>query len=225
MEHTRRANGAGPGRKKVMKAIEEFLKTTLVGGFLFLIPLVVVVLLLREAVAFAARALSPIARLVPGEGIVAVTFAQIIAAAAILLLCFVAGLFARVRLGRAVSGSLERAVLRRIPGYTLMKSMTRGIVNMETGSDLTVALARIEDAWMLSFVVERHASGLCTVFVPSAPTPAAGSIYYLTEDRLLPLDVSVAAAVACVTRLGVGSHALLDRAQQLQHLLEGRSGT
>ena len=49
---------------------------------------------------------------------------------------------------------------------------------------MSVALARIEDAWMLSFVVERHASGLLTVFVPSAPTPAAGSVYYLTEDRV-----------------------------------------
>jgi uncharacterized membrane protein len=78
-----------------------------------------------------------------------------------------------------------------------------------------VALARIEDAWVLSFVVERHPSGLFTVFVPSAPTPAAGSIYYLTAERLKLLDVPVSTAVGCIMRLGIGSHELLDSRPQL----------
>ena len=53
--------------------------------------------------------------------------------------------------------------------------------------------------------------GLYTVFVPSAPTPAAGSIYYLPEDRIKILNVPVSSAVACVTRLGLGSRELLAR--------------
>jgi uncharacterized membrane protein len=78
-----------------------------------------------------------------------------------------------------------------------------------------VALARIEDAWMLSFVVERHQSGLLTVFVPSATTPAAGSIYYLTEERVKLLDVPVSIAMGCIMRLGIGSHELFDNRPQL----------
>jgi uncharacterized membrane protein len=57
--------------------------------------------------------------------------------------------------------------------------------------------------------MERHDNGLYTVFVPSAPTPAAGAIYYLPEDRIRILDVPVSAAVGCVTRLGLGSRDLL----------------
>ena len=52
---------------------------------------------------------------------------------------------------------------------------------------------------------------MITVFVPSAPTPAAGSIYDLTEDRLKPLGVPVSAALGCIMRLGVGSHEPFDR--------------
>lgn len=199
-----------------MKAIGDFLKTTIVGGFLFLIPLVVVAVLLHKAVVFATHTLDPIAQLFPAEHVIGLRVADLIAAAAILLLCFVAGLVARVGFGRGFNRFLERAILGRIPGYTLLKSMAGGIAGMETDSAVSVALARIEEAWVLSFVVERHASGLYTVFVPSAPTPAVGAIYYLTEDRLLPLDVPAAAAVACVTRLGVGSHKLLDKAVQMQ---------
>jgi uncharacterized membrane protein len=106
-------------------------------------------------------------------------------------------------------------ILRRVPGFTFVKNIAHGLAGLESGSELSVALARIEDAWVLSFVVERHASGLFTVFVPSAPTPAAGSIYYLTEDRLKLLDVPVSAAMGCIMRLGIGSHELLDSRPQL----------
>jgi uncharacterized membrane protein len=51
---------------------------------------------------------------------------------------------------------------------------------------------------------------MTTVFVPSAPTPAAGSIDDLTEARFKPLDVPVSAALGCIMRLGVGSHELFD---------------
>jgi uncharacterized membrane protein len=77
--------------------------------------------------------------------------------------------------------------------------------------DVQVALARMDDGLLLAFVIEQHKSGLLTVFIPSAPTPAAGTVYYMTEDRIQRLDVSVAAAVGCIMRLGVGSGELLDK--------------
>ena len=94
-----------------------------------------------------------------------------------------------------------------------MKNIVQGLAGLESGSELSVALARIEDAWVLSFVVERHAGGLFTVFVPSAPTPAAVSIYYLTEDRVKLLDVPVSTAIGCIMRLGIGrtSCSIADR--------------
>jgi uncharacterized membrane protein len=51
---------------------------------------------------------------------------------------------------------------------------------------------------------------MLTVFVPSAPTPTAGSIYLLTERQIRRLDVPVSAAVRCIMKLGVGSRQLLQ---------------
>jgi hypothetical protein len=90
--------------------------------------------------------------------------------------------------------------------------MTGDIVGLGTGTEVAPPLARIEEAWVPGFVMERHASGLYTVFVPSAPTPLAGAIYYLTADRDKLLDIPTSAVVACIMRLGVGSRALLERA-------------
>jgi uncharacterized membrane protein len=110
-----------------------------------------------------------------------------------------------------VGDRLEHLILRRIPGFTLIKSMTHGMVGMESGGDVRAALAWIEESWVLAFAMERHDNGLYTIFVPSAPTPAAGAIYYLPESRIKLLDVPVSSAVACVTRLGLGSRDLLAR--------------
>ncbi len=193
----------------------EFVKTTLAGGFLFLVPVVLTVLLVGKALQLTGQVLAPVTRLIPVETVAGIVVLDLLAVTAVVALCFAAGLLVRTDAGRALGDRLERAVLRRVPGFTLVKSITRGIVGLESGSEVSVALARIEDAWMLSFVLERHASGLFTVFVPSAPTPAVGSIYYLTEDRLRRLDVPVSAAVACIMRLGVGSRELLEKQRQL----------
>jgi uncharacterized membrane protein len=197
-----------------VKPLVDFVKTTLAGGVLFLLPLVLVAFVVGQAFKMARAVLGPVVHLLPAQAIGGVAVASLVAVLGIVLVCFAAGLFVRTRLARAMSGPLERVVLRRMPWYTFFKTVTGSLAGLETGSEIKVALARIEDAWVLSFVLERHASGLFTVFVPSAPTPAAGSVYYLTADRLRPLDVPVTAALKCIVQLGVGSRELLEGAAQ-----------
>lgn len=181
---------------------------------MFVLPVLVVLVVARHAVKLLADALQPVAELLPAQQLAGIVAADLLALAAIVLLCFAAGLFVGTGIGRRMNDRLERIVLRKVPGYTLLKGAAHGLAGLETKSELAVALARIEDAWVLAFIVERHDDGLSTVFVPSAPTPAAGSIYYLTDDRLKPLDVPVAEALACVMRLGVGSREMLARAKR-----------
>ena len=192
-----------------MKAVADFVKLTLVGGVLFLIPFVAIVLIVGHALKIAVEALAPVARLAPARTIAGVVVVDALAIVGVVALCFVVGLLIRTARGRALGERLEYLMLSRVPGFTLIKSAARGMAGVEAGSEVSVALARIEDAWVLAFIVERPVDGLYTVFVPSAPTPAAGSIYYLTEERLRPLDVPVGTAMACVMRLGVGSRELL----------------
>jgi uncharacterized membrane protein len=195
-----------------MKTMRAFIKTTIAGGFLFLVPLGLTVLLVREVLQFARKLFAPIARLLPAEHVAGIAVVDLLTVVVIVAVCFVAGLFAQTRMGRAFGDRLERAVLGRIPGFTFLKSITRDMVGLGTGTEVAAALARIEEAWVPSFVMEQHASGLFTVFVPSAPAPTAGSIYYLTADRVKLLDVPTSAVVACIMRLGVGSRELLERA-------------
>ena len=55
---------------------------------------------------------------------------NLLAVVIIVTVCFVAGSFAQTRLGRALGDRLERAVLGRMPEFTLLKSMTRDMVGL-----------------------------------------------------------------------------------------------
>ena len=186
---------------------------TVVRGALFLVPIVLLLILFAQAVKFIARLLAPVARLVPTETVAGTIVVDLLAIAAIVALCFLAGFLARTAVIGAIGDRLEHVVLRRIPGFTLVKGMTEGIFGIDTGSAVKVALAWVEESWVLAFIMERHGNGISTVFVPSAPTPAAGAIYYLPDSRLKLLDVPVSTAIACITSLGIGSRELLATVQ------------
>ncbi len=193
-----------------MKGLADFVKTTIVGGLLFLVPALILVVVIKSAFELITKVLVPIERFLPLKSFGGVAVAHVLSILIILGICFAAGLAARTRLGRTLSEVLEKAIARKIPGFGLIKGMTGEVANIQLQSDISVALARIEEAWMLSFILEELENGLLVVFVPSAPTPAAGSVYYLTEDRVKRLDVPVSTAMKVIMRLGLGSGELLQ---------------
>ena len=193
-----------------MKALLGFVKTTLLGGLLFLLPLIVVLLILKKGIDLLDTLVSPIADRIPIESVAGVRARDVLAALILVAIAFSAGLIARTRLGRGLSQRLEQRILRKVPGYTLLKGAAAGKTGTADAAGVEVALVRFDDNTMLGFIVETQEDGTLTVFVPNAPTPAAGNVYYLPEDRVQRLDVSVADAAKVIMRLGVGSRELLE---------------
>ena len=70
-------------------------------------------------------------------------------------------------------------------------------------------MAQIEDALVPAFIIEEFEDGRYTVFVPSIPTPLAGSVYILDRKRVHPLDVPFAQALKTVSRWGSVARTLL----------------
>ena len=194
-----------------MRAVIEFLKTTLLGGLLVLMPAYVAVLLLLRAAQGVVALLGPIT-----SGL-SVSHRTLVALAIVLAASFFTGLAIRTRLGRRVSELVEHRVLDRIPGYGLMRAVSRrlGGQDDETGM-FAVALVELEEALVPAFIVDEHADGRCTVFVPSVPTPAAGALYILTPERVHRVDVPLPTALGCITRWGAGTNVLLEAMQKAE---------
>ena len=68
----------------------------------------------------------------------------------------------------------------------------------------------IEDGCLApAFLIETHADGLCTVFMPSVPTPMAGGVFIMPSERVHEIDVPVPTMMKCISKWGSGTTELL----------------
>jgi uncharacterized membrane protein len=188
----------------------EFIKSTLLSGVLVILPLGLVAVIVLKIVGMLESLATPLVEQLP-HGL---RFPTLIAALLLFLVCLVAGLLAQTRAGRLAGTSLEGTLLNRIPGYSMVRSITRRIGNLEEGEKYAPALVEIEDALVPAFVVEEHADGRYTVFVPSAPTPGVGAIYIMARERVHIVDLPFLKTVKCISSWGVGSVELLKSMRQ-----------
>ena len=80
---------------------------------------------------------------------------------------------------------------------------------MENARGFKPALVEIEDAFAPGFIVEELPDGRYTVFLPSAPTPMAGTIFIIDAARVHPVDIPFTTAFQCVAKWGTGAGQLL----------------
>ena len=196
-----------------MNRIAEFAKTTLIGGLLVILPIYLCVLLIAKSISMAVALVSPITNQIPA----ALQFRQWIAFLVVIAACFLAGLVLRTGSGLRAKNALERNLLERIPGYSLIRGLAGRVAGRQEDETFAVALVEIEDALVPAFIVEEHADGAFTVFVPSVPTPAAGAVYILPKERVHLVDVPFTKAVSVISKWGSG-------ARDLRAAMEGKTG-
>jgi len=192
-----------------MSALKEFLKTTIVGGILFLAPVILIALMLRHAMGFAGKIAKPIAANFPQHQIAGVAIATIIAALVLLVLSFCAGLAARTRAGKSVTHWVEETLLGSMPQYRMVKSLAEGLTQVEGVQGLRPALVGIEGGWQIGYLIEELQDGWLAVFLPQSPTPMSGNVMYLPAARVRLLQIPIPEAMMLVKRMGVGSAATL----------------
>lgn len=193
-----------------MKSLITFLKTTIVGGALYLVPIVLILVVLGKVHGATSKLIAPIAAELQLHDVGGINLARLLGVAVIVIACFAAGLFARTQVARQFVGWLERAILSNLPGYSVISTLGADAAGVgEERSGMKVVLARIEDAWQLALLVERVDATHAAVFVPGAPDPKSGSVYLLTDDRIKVVDMPIRDAMKCIKGLGLGSKALL----------------
>jgi len=188
-----------------MKVAREFVTNTVVGGVFIVVPVYLAILLLLKGMQSAVRLVRPVAALLP-DWLPAEGFFSLLL---VLLVCFIVGVAVRTRGGRAIRERLERLFFERLPGYSLLRSLTQRLAGDGEESAWQPALVEIEDALVPGFVIEELEDGRFTVFVPSVPTPLAGAVYILARERVHPLDVPFTQAIRTISRWGSGSKDLV----------------
>jgi len=191
-----------------------FLKTTVLGGVLFLVPVVVLIAILEKALGVAQKAAVPLADvLFQGTFLHEHAYvSDLLALGLLLVVCFLAGLAAKTSFARRSVDALEKKVLAKVPTYDSVKSKFLATLQSQSqeGEAMRPVLARFEDSWQIAFEVERIPGGIITVYVPGAPDPWSGSVCFMTEDRIQAIDPAMSPVLKTLKDLGKGSNKQLS---------------
>jgi uncharacterized membrane protein len=193
----------------MMKRILKFLRTTLVGGILFMVPGIVLVIILEKALVLTHKFVDPLAEHIPVHSVIGLRTPLFLAIGLLVLICFFAGFFARTALAQKIVRGLEGAVLANLPGYEFLKRMGESMLGVEREGAYPAVLLRFDDSWQIGFRIEALENGLVAVFIPGVPNANSGGVYLMSPDRVSPIGVQPARMLKCLKRLGAGSSKLL----------------
>jgi uncharacterized membrane protein len=184
-------------------------KATLLGGAIFLIPGFLAVFVLGKvfgALKSLALALGPklgIATWLGGA------LLDVVAIAAVVLVCFFAGLLARRAAAQRMRARLDQLLLGSFPGYAFVKGMAENMQHtQEIAGTFLPVLVSFDDNRQLAFETGRLPGGTVSVYVPGAPNPWSGGVFFMNADRVRKLPITIPEALKVIRALGRGSDAL-----------------
>lgn len=178
-----------------------FIKTTIVGGIVFLVPLIVILMVLGKAFGLMRKVSEPLSRFIPVESIAGVAVVDVLAVVVLLVLCFVAGMVAKSPPARRLYGRLDNALMV-VPGYAFIRSFSDHFRQESPGNaPLKPVMVTFDDYSQLCFEIERRESRV-VIYMPGAPDPWAGTLVYVCQERVSDIDLSSLAAVRHIRQLG-----------------------
>lgn len=186
----------------------EFIKSTVIGGVVFLVPIVILVVVLAKAFEIMKALAAPLANTMPIDTVGGFAVANLITIAFIVLVCFFAGLAARTSLAGKFVDMLESKLLYKIPLYAFAKNMTERVAGIKS-EGLTPVLAPTVNGWQVALEIERIEGGSVAVYLPGSPNPWSGSVSIFQEDVIKPLDIPLSAVIVYCEGFGKGADKLL----------------
>ncbi len=187
-----------------------FLKTTAIGGLIFLLPLAVIGGLLGYVYNLVLVIYEPLKEYLPVSGAGGTAFLFLIAVGILVMLCFLCGLAARRAIARKFSQTVEKHLVMVFPKYSIYKDIVAcNIVGDAQVPSLVPVTIQFEDAIRIGYEAGRTERGLVIVYLPGSPDPWIGSVVLVEPDQIQSLDVDFNETAAICERLGRASGQLL----------------
>ncbi len=196
-------------KNQVTKTIG-FLKTTAIGGLIFLLPLAVIGGLLGYVYNVVLVIYEPLKEYLPVSDAGGTALLFLIAVGMLVMLCFLCGLAARRAIARKFSQTVEKHLVMVFPKYAIYKDIVAGNLGGDAQAPSLVPVTiQFEDAIRIGYEAGRTERGLVIVYLPGSPDPWIGSVVLVEPDRIQSLDVDFNETAAICERLGRDSQRLL----------------
>jgi len=180
-------------------------KTTILGGVLFLVPLAFIAIVLDKAFEVSMLLAHPLDGLIPLDSFAGIAMANVIAIFLILAICLAAGLAAKTAMFSKRVGRIDNLLIDVMPGYAVAKGIVGGVAGKDDATSvLSPVLVKFDDYDQLAFEVERMGDR-CVVFLPGSPSAWSGASVIVDAGRVTPLDLPPHQAVSLLRVMGRGT--------------------
>lgn len=195
-----------------MTRFKQFISTTFIGGFLIFLPMVILFITFNWMFEVVSHYLKPISRLLVETARIQEFFALIISIVLFLSMCFILGLIVKTRYGSFIYNIFEQNILKKVPGYKIIKETIVQLFGSQKNLFSGVALVNLfgNETMVTAFITEEHDNGWFTVFLPSGPAPTAGFTYHLPPKYVHRVKYPIDMAMKTVISLGAGSKSILE---------------
>jgi len=194
-----------------MKSLVSLLKSTLIGGIFFLVPLVLLIIILSKAHDLMLKIAQPLSEVIPLEKIGGVAVANILVIVLLLLVCLLAGLLATRPKFKAFQQYLDEKILGPIPGYRVLKAYLNSLDLYETSEEKMIpVLVELDKHRRLGFELERFGENQVVIYLPNAPNMMSGRVVMVTTGQVTALPVSPNKVKDCMEQFGFGVSDLLQ---------------
>lgn len=193
-----------------MKGPFQFIRTTIIGGLVFLVPVVLIALILGKALNLSRMVTQPIAARLPFENLAGIAIANLVGGFLVFVVCLLAGLAARTSLAHRFVRESETHFLWSLPGYSFIRGLTDSLSREDAHASMIPVLTKLEDGSRLAFEIERLEDGRVVVYLPDAPDIRTGEVKLLDANRVESLPITMIAAVQNIRGLGRGTRLFLE---------------
>ncbi len=202
-----------------MTKFNNFIRTSMFGGLVVLMPVIVFFLVVRWLYRVLTDVIYPLTSVLVEKTALQQLLADVLVIASILSICFLIGVFVKTHMGNLIFRGVENATLRYAPGYSMIKETVMMLFGRSKSPFSAVALVRpfSSETMMTAFITDEHPDGSFTVFIPTAPNPTSGNIYHLPGERVHVVDVPVDEALRTILSCGIGSTNMIVKTGELRN--------
>ncbi|MCP4123337.1 MAG: DUF502 domain-containing protein [Bacteroidetes bacterium] len=198
--------------KKRRQEFRDHINTTLIGGFLVILPLAILFIVFNWIFNVVVSLIQPITRFLTFGGRIDLFLANLLAIAIIILLCFGLGLFVKTTMGNYIYREIDEKILGKIPFYKGIRDTVKQFSNREKAPFSKVVMVNVFNSGtlMTGFITDEHDNDMVTVFVPTGPNPTNGFIFHVNLDQITEIDITVEEAMKAIISVGAGSKNIAD---------------
>ena len=182
-----------------------FFKSAIFSGLLILLPVLFLIIILKEFAELVIGLATPIADLFPRDAIESIPETNILAVLLILGAALFLGVLSKLPIGASMGRYIERRTLDKLPVYTPLKSLLQALLGAEASENFKPALI-LGDTGILepSYIIEDVGQQHLVMLIPWTPASFAGSLRIVPRERVHRLDLTLDEFSLAIGHYGVG---------------------